>query len=210
MDTKQDFEFLNEYVAERYNLYSEGEYIVIQTWYKSIRLRPLHRGFDFACANSFCEFENLGSDYNHYSLRINHQGKLHHVSGNGAPTIKSREQDWKVAANYLQAHYDRNSDGEIKVCGCSYPFFWQFKTYINKHGEGAVIAYPVTCLMDDHSREIDNCPNCNARLIEEEEDSWDEAPETCKGCKYYSDNYFMPCAVHPYGLDEDICSDWQR
>jgi hypothetical protein len=211
MDTKEDFEFLHAYVAEKFNPYDEGEYIVIQTWSKSIRLRALHRGFDYRAAKSFCELENLGSDYNHYSLRIVYQGKLHHVDFDGAPTIKSREQDWKVAADYLQVHYDRNLDGEIEVCNCSYPVFWALKTYINQHGEGADKLIPVTCLIEDHGRDIDCCPNCSARLIEEEDDSediWEEAPDTCKGCKYYSDNYFVPCAVRPYGPDDAICPDY--
>ncbi len=91
--------------------------------------------------------------------------------------------------------------------------FWNWKSYVNSYGEAATDRCPITCLVDDHGREIENCPNCNARLIcgeidEDEEEYWDEAPDTCIGCKYYTRNYFVACAVHPYGLDEDICSDW--
>ncbi len=102
MDTQEDFVFLNDRVADKFNPYQEGEYLVIQTrngW----RLHPLHRGFDYRTAKSFCDTENMGSDYSHYSVRIIHQGKLHRVDWDGAATEPSREQDWKIEEEYYNA-----------------------------------------------------------------------------------------------------------
>lgn len=213
MDTKEDFVFLLEHVAERFNPYQEGEYLVIQTrsgW----RLYPLHRGFDYARAKSKCDMENMGSDYNHYSVRIIHQGKLHHVDWDGVATEPSKEQDWKIHEEYYNARYVEDLDCEIEVCKCSYPVFWNWKSCVNSDGEATTDWHPITCLVNDHGREIENCPNCRTRLIEEEEDYEEEEysslPDTCIGCKYYSDNYIMACAVHPYGPDKDICPDWAR
>lgn len=111
MDTKEDFVFLLECVAEKFNLYQEGEYLVIQArngW----RLHPLHRGFDYRTAKRFCEFENLGSDYNHFSVRIIHQGKLHRVDSDSSPTELSHVQDWKIAEDYYNARYIERLDCE--------------------------------------------------------------------------------------------------
>jgi hypothetical protein len=213
MDTKEDFSFLLEHVAEKFNPYQEGEYLIIQTrsgW----RLHPLHRGFDYRAAKSFCDMENMGSDYSHYSVRIIHQGKLHRVDWDGAPTEPSKEQDWKIAEDYYNARYIERLDCEIEVCKCSYPVFWNYKSYTNSYGEGATKWRPITCLVEDHGREIDSCPNCGARLIEEDEDEsweeefWEEAPSPCKGCSYYSGESSLLCTVHPYGLVDDICPDY--
>ncbi|BAZ18795.1 hypothetical protein NIES4071_106800 (plasmid) [Calothrix sp. NIES-4071] len=89
--------------------------------------------------------------------------------------------------------------------------FWNYGTRINSDGEADQRWRPITCLVDDHGRDIDSCPNCGTALIEqddEEEEEEDWAPEPCKGCKYYSSNYLVACAVHPYGPDDDICPDY--
>ncbi|BAZ18792.1 hypothetical protein NIES4071_106770 (plasmid) [Calothrix sp. NIES-4071] len=214
MDTKEDFVFLLEHAVERFNPYQEGEYLVVQTrsgW----RLHPLHRGFDYRTAKSFCELENMGSDYNHYSVRIIQQGKLHYVDCDGAATKLSKEQDWKIHEDYYNARYVENSECDIEVCSCSYPVFWSYKTCFNSDKEAVEVWHPVTCLVNDNDREIENCPNCGARLIEEdeedeswEEEYWEEAPEPCKGCKYYGSDSPLLCAVHPYGPVNDICPDY--
>ncbi|OKH31741.1 hypothetical protein NIES2101_41305 [Calothrix sp. HK-06] len=215
MDTQEDFVFLNDRVAEKFNPYQEGEYLVVQTrsgW----RLHPLHRGFDYRAANKFCEMENLGSDYSHYSVRVVHQGKLHCVDWEGAATKPSKEQDWKIHEEYYNARYKDNLDCEIETCDCSYPVFWNYGTRI-LNGEASEVWRPITCLVEDHGREIDNCPNCNTRLgnspeDEEDEEYWDDMPPVCEGCRYYysADNSIV-CAVHPQGPDDDyICSDWEQ
>jgi hypothetical protein len=157
--------------------------------------------------------ESLGSDYNHYSVRIIHQGKLHCVDSDGAATEPSKEQDWKINEDYYNARYVDDLDCEIEMCDCSYPIFWSHKSFTDLNGEAVTDWCSITCLIDDHGRDINCCPNCGAEFFEqedgeEEDEKYSSAPDTCIGCKYYSDNYVMACAVHPYGPDDDICPDY--
>ncbi|BAZ18964.1 hypothetical protein NIES4071_108490 (plasmid) [Calothrix sp. NIES-4071] len=219
MDTSYDFAFLVRRVADKFNPYQEGEYIVIQTRSKSIRRIALHRGFDYRAAKQFCELENLGSDYNHYSVRIINQGKLHHVNYDGAVGKLSKEQDWKIAEEYYNARYVEDLDCEIEICDCSYPIFWNHKSITTLTGESVTDWLPVTCLIDDNGRDISCCPNCGAEFFEdddyveeefdEEENMYIDTPEYCLGCSYFHGKRFV-CAVHPEGIEESICKDWEK
>jgi hypothetical protein len=213
MDNQSDFVFLMERVAQKHNPLQEGEYIVLQTRSKNLRLHPLHRGFDWRKAKSFCEFENMASDFNHYSERVVHQGKLHHINCDGVATKLSFEQDWKIGEDYYNARFAQDADCEIKVCDCSYPVFWSFRSVIARNGETRLDWLPITCLVEDFGREINYCPNCNISLepeeVEEEEDC-EEVPALCQGCSYYNTDSPIPCAVHPSGIDEEVefCPDY--
>lgn len=218
MDTEADFIFLNERVAEKFNPFQEGEYLVIQVSSGNLRLYALHRGFDYRVARSFCEFENLSSDYSTYSIRVVQQGKLHYVNGNGLPTQQSKEQDWKILEHYYNARSASDADCEIKVCNCSYPVFWSDRTIIARDGETRQVWLPTTCLIEDFGREINYCPNCNMTLVEEieevetepEEGDCQEVPDTCVGCSYYNSDSLITCAIHPSGIDEgvEVCPDY--
>jgi hypothetical protein len=213
MDTQADFIFLQERVAEKFNRLQDGEYLVIQTRSKNLRLHPLHRGFDYKKAKSFCEFENLASDYNHYSERVVHQGKLHHIDCDGLPTKLSLEQDWKIGEHYYNARFAEDADCEIEVCNCSYPVFWSFRSVLARNGATSQTWLPITCLVDDFGREINRCPNCNISLEPEEvedDDCCEEVPDTCVGCRYYNSDDLLTCAIHPLGVDEtvEVCPDY--
>jgi hypothetical protein len=220
MDTQSDFVFLMERVAQKFNPLQEGEYIVLQTRTKNLRLYPLHRGFDWREAKSFCDFENMASDFNHYSERVVYQGKLHHVNDEGGATKVSFEQDWKILEEYFIARFTPDADCEIEVCDCSYPVFYSYRSVVARNGETNQVWLPITCLENDFGREITYCPNCTISLgpeeIEEEEDSWfdwEEVPTVCIGCSYYNINSPIPCTVHPLGIDAEVevCPDyWQQ
>lgn len=38
-------------------------------------------------------------------------------------------------------------------------------------------------------------------------------PETCRGCRHYHGQVYggnlLVCAMHPYGIEEEVCSDWE-
>lgn len=221
MDTQEDFLFLEQCIAEKYNPLTEGEYIVIQTRTGSWRLHPLHRGFSYWQADRFAELENLGSDYCHYSVRILHNGKLHKVDTNGYPTEVAKEQDWQVHQQYYDARYVENQDCDIHTCLCSYPVFWHWRDVPGAYGQTVRDWRSVTCIVEDYGREINHCPNCNQPLLslleedidppgEDEDDWWDweETPETCQGCQYYNTNSQVACAVHPFGTEDEYCPDY--
>ncbi len=215
MDTQADFIFLIERVADKFNPLQNGEYLVIQICAQSLRLHPLHRGFDYLAARSFCEFENLSSDY---SIRIVQQGKLHHVNASGLPTQQSKEQDWKIHEHYYNARFSPETDCDIEVCNCSYPVFWSDRSVIARDGETRQAWLPVTCLVEDFGREVNYCPNCNSTLVEEvepeevEDEDCEEVPTACVGCRYYNSDSLLACAIHPLGVDEtvEICPDYSQ
>lgn len=214
MDTKADFLFLLEHVADKFNPFQDGEYLVIQVRSKNLRLRPLHRGFDYQEARSFCDFENLANDYSTYGLRIMHNGKLHHVDGDGLATTQSKEQQWLIHEDYYNARFVDNLDCEIEVCDCSYPVFWSFSSG-NPIFESNQVWQPITCLIDDSGREIDSCPNCGTALIEEmeeetEEEDGEQVPSACVGCQYYNSGGLLTCTIHPLGAEGEDCPDYSQ
>jgi hypothetical protein len=216
MDSPDDFVFLLEEVANRFNPLYEGEYLVIQVRSGNRRLYALHRGFNYQIAKDFAEMENLGSDYNHYTIRIIHNGKLHHVDASGHPTTESREQDWKIDSTYSHYPYlTEDRDCGIEVCECSYPVFWSWRSTNDSQGQPEEIWQAVTCLSQDHGRVVTLCPNCQRPLVEVEdyEEDWNfyfPIPETCVGCKYYAHTYEIVCALHPKGIEGNFCPDYSN
>lgn len=216
MDTPFDFKFLNQSVAEQYNPYQEGEYLIIKTYPRGMQLKVEKRSFDYDEAKRWCDLENLAHDYSSFGLRVFHQGKLYHVINSGKAGKISKQQDWKIHHSYLEAHYDQNLSGEIIVCGCSYPYFSALVSYSSLSNDPIAESQPVTCLVDDEGREIDNCPNCGGRLIidyEDEEDSEEDyIPTACEGCSNYHGQFYngdlLICAIHPYGLNSESCPDF--
>ncbi|NJO62401.1 MAG: hypothetical protein HC836_30500 [Richelia sp. RM2_1_2] len=204
--------------SEQYHPYQQGEYLVICTYPRGKSLRCEYRSFDYHTARSKRDLENLAHDYSSFGLRIFHQGKLYHVTDSGKPGKISKQQDWKIHPDYKAAHYDRNTDGEIEICECSYPYFWALVLYLNLDNEASEKWQPVTCLVDDSDREIDNCPNCGSRLIEDdvEEDYDDFEPDyllaACNGCSNYHGEFYngnlLICAIHPHGFDNESCPDF--
>ena len=112
MDTKEDFKFLIGSIAEQYNPYQEGEYLVMQSCSGNLRLTPIYRSFDYRAAEKFREIENLGSDYQYYVTRVVHEGKLYYVDKNGAAISPSYEQDWKIHEEYYNARFVEELDCE--------------------------------------------------------------------------------------------------
>jgi hypothetical protein len=209
MDTQSDFQYLHERVACRYNPYQEGEYLVIQSYPKSRRLIVEYRSFDYREVSSKCEMDNLGHDYTSFALRIFHQGKLW-VTQSGKPKTLSEQQDWKIASEYDIAHYDENSEGQLDLCACSYPYYSAYRsTGTWEYWQ------PITCLEEDNGREFSNCPNCDSeadlryrKIYEEPEVEENTIPEICIGCVYYHGDNDINCALHPEGKI-DNCDDWE-
>ncbi|AFY45738.1 hypothetical protein [Nostoc sp. PCC 7107] len=209
MDTAADLLFLNEEVALRINSFSEGEYLVIQTYPQEKSLKVSKRSFDYNDAKQYCELEGLSHDYATFELRIIRDNKLWTVNNLGYPRTISQQQDWKVSPEYFEAIKDNDNYGEIIVCFCSYPYF---------HGEAVECWHSVTCLVDDHGREIHSCPNCHISLVDELDDNSDDfyeqitQPAVCIGCaNYHGQEYaeeLLICAVHPYGWDGVSCPDF--
>ncbi|NJO65951.1 MAG: hypothetical protein HC836_50135 [Richelia sp. RM2_1_2] len=217
MDTPSDFNFLNQSAAEHHNPYQEGEYLVIKTYPREKRLCCVHRSFDYFVARNQTDLENLAHDYSVFGLRVFHQGKLYQVIDNGKPEKISRQQDWKIDHSYLEAHYDQNAEGEIIICGCSYPYFSALVSYSSLHNDPIAESQPVTCLVDDNGREIDNCPNCGSQLVDDDvEEDYDSEPDylfaTCNGCSNYHGQLYngnlLVCAIHPHGLNGESCPDF--
>ncbi len=213
MDSEQDFLFCNQKISDRFNPYYEGEYFVIQTYPREKELVVNKRFLDYQLAKDYCSIENLAHDYTSFSVRTFHEGKLWDVDLWGNPSNISKQQDWKIVQEYLSAHYNQETNEEIIVCSCSYPYFeelandsWKFNT----------------CLVDDQGRDVEYCPNCNAKLRpevdwgEEDCDIYDEEPRpvSCVGCDNYHGQYYgenlLVCAMHPYGFNDDSCPDFEQ
>jgi hypothetical protein len=224
MDTLKDFLFFNANVATDFNTFCEGEYLVIQTYPHDQKLVVKHRSFDYQEANSSCELENLAHDYTSFSLRIFHDSKLWTVDFEGNPQSLSLQQDWKIAQKYFQPCCTNDVECELNVCQCSYPYFSTIRTDISSNGEYNSQLRLETCLVDDHSREIDHCPNCNCALIVEEDEDEDEdednvdeeesTPVACIGCSnYHGVEYggnMLVCGIHTQGWDGENCPDYQQ
>lgn len=215
MDTPTDFLFLREEIADRYNPFYEREYLIIQTLPRVIKLRVEYRTHDYHKAKSRCDIENFSHDYTSFAERIFHQGKLWRVNGNGEPVELSKQQDWQIHLDYLTAHRDRNSDGEIVVHECSYPYFAALVARRNKYGEFVDATQPLTCLQEDKGREINTCPNCRYLLVDlEDEDEDSDVPVSCIGCGNYDGEFYgdvrLICAIHPYGCSGKTCPDFRE
>jgi hypothetical protein len=169
MDTERDFLFLNERTAKEFNSFHEREYLVIQTYPVGRSLRVEHRSFDYRAAKSSCELENMAHDYTSFGLRIFYNSKLWTVDFEGNPHSLSEQQDWKIAHKYFQLCKTENTEYKIVICQCSYPYFSALWS-----GEYSSQLQLKTCLVDDHSREIDHCPNCDCALTEDEDEDEDD------------------------------------
>jgi hypothetical protein len=214
MDTLTDFIFLREDIADRFNPFYQGEYLVIQTVPSRMKLHVEYHTHDYGKANSRCDIENFANDYTSFGVRIFHQGKLWRVNGNGEPVELSKQQNWQIHPDYLTAHRDRSSDGEIVVHECSYPYFSALVARRNKYGEFIDATQPLTCLQEDSGREINTCPNCRYLLVDvEDEDEDDYVPTVCIGCKNYDGEFYgdvqLICAIHPYGCSNETCPDFE-
>lgn len=220
MDTERDFLFFNPRIATKYNPFYEGEYLVIQTYPREHKLIVEHRNFDYKNAKSHCELENLAHDYTSFSLRVFHDDKLWEVNYEGQPQSISKQQNWKVAQEYLEAHYATHTDAEVVVCQCSYPYFSSLTSHISNSGQPITSWQSLTCLVEGKGQDIQTCPNCNASLIrvdESEDDDCDfddevSRPIACIGCTNYhgveyGDNVLV-CGIHPNGWDSDNCPDY--
>lgn len=218
MDTTADLLFLTEEVALRINPFSEGEYLVIQTHPQEKSLKVSKRSFDYEEATKYCELENLGHDYATFELRIIRDNKLWTVNNSGYPRTISQQQDWKVSPEYFEAIHNHNNHGEIIVCFCSYLYFHGVIAQTSGSGEVVECWHSVTCLVNDHGREIHSCPNCGISLIDELDDDSDDfyqqitQPTVCIGCaNYHGQEYadeLLICAIHPYGWDGVSCPDF--
>lgn len=121
---------------------------------------------------------------------------------------------------YLEAHYDRYAEGEIIVCDCSYPYFSALVSYSSLRNDPISESQPITCLIEDNDREIDNCPNCDSRLVDDiDEDYYEDEedyyiPTACNGCSNYHGQIYngnlLICAIHPNGLDNETCPDFTK
>jgi hypothetical protein len=216
MDTPADFIFLREDIADRFNPFYQGEYLVIQTVPSRMKLHVEYHTHDYGKANSRCDIENFANDYTSFGVRIFHQGKLWRVNCNGEPVELSKQQNWQIHPDYLTVHRDRSSDGEIVVHNCSYPYFSALVARRNKYEEFIDIAQPLTCLQDDTGREINACPNCGYSLVEEDDDDEDEGcdiPIACIGCSNYHGEFYkdvpLVCGIHPYGSSDKTCPDFR-
>ncbi|NJL77695.1 MAG: hypothetical protein HC917_00430 [Richelia sp. SM2_1_7] len=213
METANDFLFLNEDMANKFNPFYEGEYLVIQTLPRNIELRVEYRSHDYYKAKSRCDIENFAHDYTSFGLRIFHQGQLWRVNCSGEATVLSKQQNWDVHPDYLAVHYNQNSDGEIVVHECSYPYFDSLKLTVNRYGESAEYWQPLTCLQSDNGREIDKCPNCGYSLIDDQDEEDEDTPVACIGCSNYHGELYgdaqLICAIHPYGCSDQICPDFE-
>ncbi|MCC5639798.1 hypothetical protein LC593_29030 [Nostoc sp. CHAB 5844] len=218
MDTAADLLFLNEEIALRINPFSEGEYLVIQTYPQEKSLKVSKRSFDYNDAKQYCELESLGHDYATFELRMIRDNKLWTVNDLGYPRTLSQQQDWKISPEYLEAIDDNDNNGEIIVCFCSYPYFHGVTTQTSRNGEAVEYWHCVTCLADDHRREIHSCPNCHISLVDELDDDSDDfykqiiQPTVCIGCaNYHGQEYneeLLICAIHPYGWNGISCPDF--
>ncbi|MBD2503944.1 hypothetical protein [Anabaena azotica] len=191
----QDFSFLNPEVALKLNPIEEGQYIVLQSYPLNKYPSYWYLTFNFFEAEEKCSAYNAVNEYSSCVVRLYHKGKLWVPSyADGSPFKISEQQFWKLHPSYENQFSDLY--GRIEICICSYLYFVG-KTDIE------------TCLEDDFGRIITSCPNCELSFYEDE----DDMPEACRGCLnydggFYGDNQRI-CAMHPYGVDNDICPDFR-
>lgn len=221
MDTPEDFLFLDARVALEFNPYQEGEYLVLKYVVGEMHLRVVYRDFCYCTAQISYYKENLATPFKKDRfelniLRINLGGKLYCVNLEGAPSELSEQQDWKIHHDYRGAGYVENFRSGIKACVCTYPLFRSWKNYIHPNEDPDLLWDAATCLVDDHGREVDNCPNCHKKLTKvfgrqlnpiAYKNRQKILPE-CFNCQYYSSNHLLLCAVYPSGPVDDICPDY--
>ncbi|WGV29229.1 hypothetical protein [Halotia branconii] len=208
MDSEQDFLFCNERIADRFNPFYEGEYLIIQTYPSEKKLVINKRCLNYESAKDHCNLENLAHDYTSFAVRIFHEGRLWDIDFLGNPSRLSKQQDWKIVQEYLDVDYDGETN-EALICSCSYPYI---ERLINDRWSS------FTSLFDDKGRSIEYCPNCNVTLIEQVDCDGDFSfyeqprPVSCVGCDNYHGQFYgenlLTCAIHPHGWNDDICPDF--
>lgn len=108
-------------------MYHSGEYLVIQTYPISRKLKVTKRTFNYQEARSDCEIENLAHDYSHYSLRMYREGKLWDLNSDGTPDDLSEEQFWDIHPDYetaywrLRSRLSNNGQSHEQEMGCHSP-----------------------------------------------------------------------------------------
>lgn len=215
MDLAQDHKFLNESIANKFNPMNEGEFFVIQTLPATAKLYILHRGFDLKEATGEYELENFAHDYTSFGLRIFYEGKLWRVGHDGKPTYVSKQQQWIIHEDYLITDDCKYIDSEIKTHDCSYPYFSCTRSILSKCNGVMYCWETLTCLEEDHGRQILWCPNCSKSLDNEDEDleeDEEDIPITCVGCKNYHGKFYdsiqLVCAINPFGCNDLQCEDY--
>jgi hypothetical protein len=119
---------------------------------------------------------------------------------------------------WILEHSESNEDGWLKFCKvCGYPVFYSLSHYDNGEGDWVECWQPVNPVEgNSFLDEINNCPNCNSRLIEEENNNneQDYVPTTCNGCSNYHGQIYngnlLVCAIHPYGFGKEYCPDFTK
>lgn len=191
-----------------------GQYVVIQTYPLGRRIYYIYNTFSLTKARQRMNLENQGHDYTCFGIRMYFCGKLYQVKPDGTRGIRSLEQDWRIEPSYWDAHCIRGNNAAVLVCECSYTYFADVVMESNSGFEP--LSQPVTCLVEDHGREINQCPNCGRDLFgeddEDEEDNSFPTPKTCVGCKNYHGGFYgkhqLICAIHPSGYDGEGCPDY--
>lgn len=223
MDTPENCLFINTRIAEGFNPYKEGEYLVVQIFPIDWPLRVIHRSFDYNAATlvrKACleDYFSHRDEHKYCELNVIHLRKLYYVDFDGVPVELSRQQDWKIHEDYFNARCTKSLDFKLSSCSCSYPLYWSWRDYTFPNGDFDELWHPKTCLIDDHGREVDNCPNCDSELMKVfsrqltythmARKNRRKTLSGCASCKYYSDNHLLPCAVHPCRPVDDICPDY--
>lgn len=193
-----------------------GQYVVIQTHPLGRRIRYIYNTFNLTKARQRKELENLAHDYTCFGIRMYFCGKLYEIKLDGTRGILSLEQDWRIKQRYWDVHCIRSNDAAVIVCECSYPYFTGM--VMNSNSGLEPWSQPVTCLVEDHGREINQCPNCGRDLFceddeEEEDDEYNYyIPTACIGCNNYHGRFYwgkqLICAIHPKGYDGESCPDY--
>lgn len=192
-----------------------GQYVVIQTHPLGRRINYICNTFSLTKARQRKELENLAHDYACFAVKMYFCGKLYEIEPDGARGILSLEQEWHIEPSYWDVHCIRTNDAAVLLCECSYPYFTGM--VMNSNSGFEPWSQPVTCLVEDHGREINQCPNCGRVLFgeddeEEEDDGNDYIPEICVGCKNYHGRFYwgkqLICAIHPIGYNGESCPDY--
>ncbi len=147
------------------NKFLQGQYLVIQTYPVTRNLRCVFTGFSYNGARDKLDLENLAHDYTSFGLRIVCDHKLYFVKSDGSKGKLSKQQNWQIDSRYLKSDHDKNSEGEILICNCSYPYYAPLviRSSISEDKAGS---QPLTCLVEDNNRVIHNCPNCGKVLLD--------------------------------------------
>ncbi|MGB6301875.1 MAG: hypothetical protein WBF90_37670 [Rivularia sp. (in: cyanobacteria)] len=122
---------------------------------------------------------------------------------------------------WILEHSQSDGDGWLEFCKfCGYPVFYSLSYYDNGEGDWVEYWQPVNPIEgDDFLNEIDNCPNCDSQLIDNdigEDYSKDKhcIPVACNGCSNYHGQVYngnlLICAIHPHGSDNESCPDFTR